>query len=299
MMISGQRLPCTRGGCGLPPRSGTPSSTGEPSAQRSPAVQRRRGTRRRGINCDPRASIPTQPGGPAVLSGIAGQASEASVFVGRIPDVTNNDATRARQDLVKFLEDLRDLFDLLLHDRPEWFGYRHAALLPASAGVGSRSMRICLSAGGMRRPNRGRRAWMHKTQALDRLRRHAVLLRDPRVAPKDESGRRLGTRVESALSREGARRCSPRRRIWVDFDYRTVLLQSGRGQWRHRCCSATDWRTGASADRSPADAWFSSRASVRHLKLAKFASSGEEKCSAESGIDRPMARCMKSSIQPG
>jgi hypothetical protein len=34
----------------------------------------------------------------------------------------------------------------------------------------SRSMRIAIPAGEMRRPSCGRRAWMHKTQALDRLR---------------------------------------------------------------------------------------------------------------------------------
>jgi hypothetical protein len=46
-----------------------------------------------------------------------------------MPDET--DAALARRDLIEFLNDLRDLFDVLLLERPEWFGFWHASLLEA------------------------------------------------------------------------------------------------------------------------------------------------------------------------
>lgn len=38
-------------------------------------------------------------------------------------------AAAARERLVEFLEEFRELLDGLLHERPDWFGYRHATLV--------------------------------------------------------------------------------------------------------------------------------------------------------------------------
>ena len=82
----------------------------------------------RGCSLQAKVTAPPAARPPSVVPPVVDGGRRGS-SLGAMSDET--DAALARHDLIEFLGDLRDLFDVLLLERPEWFGFSHASLLEA------------------------------------------------------------------------------------------------------------------------------------------------------------------------